>query len=59
MDENIKKAFATTFVHLILAGRRTIEDVPTALQNQVKADLGLTEQAPVTQPETPAAEQEA
>lgn len=53
MNEQIKKAFATTFVHLILAGRRTIEDVPVAVLDLVKADLGLTEPAQVA----PAAEQ--
>lgn len=58
MDERIKKAFATTFVHLILAGRRTIADVPAGLLDLVKADLGLTETAPATQPvEAPTAEQ--
>lgn len=43
MDENIKKAFATTFVHLILSGRRTIEDVPIDILNLVRTDLGITE----------------
>lgn len=49
MDERIKKAFATTFVHLILAGRRTVADVPAALQELVKADLGLEDSTPATQ----------
>ncbi|MGN9169513.1 CD1375 family protein [Paenibacillus sp. S25] len=53
MNEQIRKSFATTFVHLILAGRRTVADVPAALQELVKADLGLTEPTQVA----PAAEQ--
>ncbi|WP_025682589.1 CD1375 family protein [Paenibacillus maysiensis] len=57
MNEQIKKAFATTLVHLILAGRRTIEDVPVGLQDQVKADLGITEPAHVTPAAIQAAEQ--
>ncbi|WP_187644854.1 MULTISPECIES: CD1375 family protein [Paenibacillus] len=47
MNEQIRKSFATKFVHLILAGRHTIEDVPAALQELVKADL--KEAAPNTQ----------
>ncbi|AET59506.1 hypothetical protein HPL003_13775 [Paenibacillus terrae HPL-003] len=47
MNEQMRKSCATQFVHLILAGSLTIEDVPTALQELVKADL--KEAVPVTQ----------
>ncbi|URJ36624.1 CD1375 family protein [Paenibacillus polymyxa] len=57
MNEQIKKAFATTLVHLILAGRREIEDVPVALRDLVKADLGITEPSQATPEATQAAEQ--
>ncbi|MGR6764625.1 CD1375 family protein [Paenibacillus polymyxa] len=59
MNEQIKKAFATTLVHLILAGRREIEDVPVGLRDLVKADLGINEpsQAAPAAPTTLAAEQ--
>ncbi|OMF31949.1 CD1375 family protein [Paenibacillus peoriae] len=59
MNEQIKKAFATTLVHLILAGRRTIEDVPVGLQDLVKADLGITEPVQVAQEVEQTTEQEA
>ncbi|MEK4456345.1 hypothetical protein [Paenibacillus sp. FSL R10-2748] len=58
MNEQIKKAYVTTFVHLILDGRRTVADVPAALQELVKADLGLTEPA-ATQVAEQLTEQEA
>ncbi|UMY55377.1 MULTISPECIES: CD1375 family protein [Paenibacillus] len=57
MNEQIKKAFATTLVHLILAGRREIEDVPVALRDLVKADLGITEPSQATPAATQAVEQ--
>ncbi|MGG4183051.1 CD1375 family protein [Paenibacillus jamilae] len=41
MNNKIKKAFAVTFVQLILSGRRSIEDVPVVLQDMVKANLDL------------------
>ncbi|MEK3851715.1 MULTISPECIES: CD1375 family protein [Paenibacillus] len=41
MDNKIKKAFAATFVQLILSGRRSIEDVPVVLQDMVKTNLDL------------------
>ncbi|MDY8022856.1 hypothetical protein [Paenibacillus polymyxa] len=39
MSEQMKRVFATTYVGLILAGRRTVEDVPSYLLNILKADL--------------------
>ncbi|KAF6561997.1 hypothetical protein G9G63_20315 [Paenibacillus sp. EKM202P] len=59
MDERIKKAFATTFVHLILSGRRTVADVPTSLQDLVKADLGIAEPAQAASVAEQTTEQEA
>ncbi|MGR6127836.1 CD1375 family protein [Paenibacillus sp. JJ1722] len=59
MNEQIKKAFATTLVHLILAGRRTIEDVPVALRDLVKADLGVNESTQVAPAVEQTTEQEA
>ncbi len=59
MNEQIKKAFATTLVHLILAGRREIEDVPVALRDLVKADLGITEPTQVAPAVEQITEQEA
>ncbi|MCP3808489.1 hypothetical protein MLD56_16200 [Paenibacillus peoriae] len=59
MNEQIKKAFATTLVHLILAGRREIEDVPVALRDLVKADLGITEPTQVAPAVEQTTEQEA
>ncbi|MGG1940703.1 CD1375 family protein [Paenibacillus polymyxa] len=41
MDNRMKKAFAVTFVQLILSGRRSIEDVPVVLQDMVKTNLDL------------------
>ncbi|MCC3382084.1 CD1375 family protein [Paenibacillus farraposensis] len=41
MDDKIKKVFAQTFVHLILSGRRTIEDVPVVLKDMVKTNLDI------------------
>ncbi|MGE7828884.1 CD1375 family protein [Paenibacillus sp. NPDC093718] len=43
MTEQQKRVFATTYVHLILNGRRTIEEVPAVILDIVKADLGITE----------------
>lgn len=45
VSEQMKRVFATTYVALILAGRRTVEDVPSYLLDIVNADLGTnTEQ---------------
>jgi len=43
MSEKQLQVFATTYVALILAGRRTLDDVPAILLDMVKADLGITE----------------
>lgn len=43
MSEATLKLFAATYVTLILAGRRTIDDVPSTLLDYVKADMGITE----------------
>ncbi|MFB4325996.1 CD1375 family protein [Priestia sp. BR_2] len=43
MTEQQKRVFATTYVHLILNGRRTIGEVPVVILDIVKADLGITE----------------
>lgn len=39
MTGNTKRVFATLYVSLIQAGRRKIDDVPTALVDVVKVDL--------------------
>jgi len=41
MSEKQLQVFATTYVALILAGRRTLDDVPAVLLDMVKADLGI------------------
>lgn len=41
VSEQMKRVFATTYVALILAGRRTIDDVPEIILDIVKADLGI------------------
>lgn len=43
MTEQQKRIFATTYVHLILNGRRTIDEVPAIIRDIVMADLGMTE----------------
>lgn len=43
MNDRTLKLFAATYVALIVAGRRTLEDVPANLLDYVKADLGITE----------------
>lgn len=43
MDERTLKIFATTYVHLIMNGRRTLDEVPANLLVYVKADLGITD----------------
>lgn len=47
MSEQMKRVFAITYIALILADRRTVEDVPSYLLDIVKADPGIadTEQA--------------
>ena len=42
MTEQQKRIFATTYVHLILNGRRTIDEVPEIIRDIVMADLGMT-----------------
>lgn len=43
MDERTLKIFATTYVTLILTGRRQLSDVPSNLIAYVKADLGIVD----------------
>ncbi|MDO7908414.1 CD1375 family protein [Paenibacillus sp. JX-17] len=43
MTDAMKRSFATTYVYLIMNGRRSIEDVPSAFVDYVKGDLGMTE----------------
>lgn len=43
MTEAMKRSFATTYVYLIMNGRRELSDVPASIVEYVKADLGIIE----------------